>query len=218
MMIALTRFSRKHTVVLASWVAASLAGLGLLGIESTGAPIQDRQVPPVTFRAEDLDTPLPNSRGEDGTIAADMESGVALPDPHSMLPTPTPPVLVTSVSTADVQNNANSANPVATLYECIVPEICIDEYLWSLYQRTPKVDTNKVLERIKVPVQKKGKPRTVVKTITKYVEGDFTWKERALSGMITGSRSQAATRLRATAHIMAVAAAAAMATGLRPTS
>ena len=48
-------------------------------------------------------------------------------------------------------------------------EICIDEYLWSLYERTPKVDTNKVTERIKVTVKKKGKTRTVIKTITKYV-------------------------------------------------
>jgi len=62
--------------------------------------------------------------------------------------------------------------------ECLVAEICIDEYLWSLYERTPKVDTNKVLERIKVKVKtKKGKTRTVTKTNTKYVIGDFTWKD-----------------------------------------
>ncbi|MFL6972383.1 MAG: peptidase M15 [Xanthobacteraceae bacterium] len=62
--------------------------------------------------------------------------------------------------------------------ECLVAEICIDEYLWSLYERTPKVDTNKVLERVKVKVKtKKGKTRTVTKTNTKYVIGDFTWKD-----------------------------------------
>jgi hypothetical protein len=59
-----------------------------------------------------------------------------------------------------------------------VVEICIDEYLWSLYERTPKVDTNKVTERIKTTVKtKKGKTRTVIKTTTKYVIGDFTWKD-----------------------------------------
>jgi len=58
-----------------------------------------------------------------------------------------------------------------------VPQICIDDYLWSLYERTPKIDTNKVLERIKVTVKKKRKIRTVIKTITKYVVGDFTWKD-----------------------------------------
>jgi hypothetical protein len=66
---------------------------------------------------------------------------------------------------------------VETPNECLVAEICIDEYLWSLYQRTPKIDTNKVKERIKVTVKKKGKTRTITKTITKYVLGDFTWKD-----------------------------------------
>ena len=57
-------------------------------------------------------------------------------------------------------------------------DICIDEYLWSLYERTPKVDTNKVTEKIKATVKtKKGKTRTVTKTITKYVVADFTWKD-----------------------------------------
>ena len=56
-------------------------------------------------------------------------------------------------------------------------DACIDDYLWSLYERTPKVDTNKVTERIKKTVKKKGKTRTVTTTITKYVVGDFTWKD-----------------------------------------
>jgi hypothetical protein len=70
-----------------------------------------------------------------------------------------------------------AARPVDTLDECLVVDICIDEYLWSLYERTPKVDTNKVTERIKTTVKTKGKTRTVTKTITKYVLGDFTWKD-----------------------------------------
>jgi hypothetical protein len=70
-----------------------------------------------------------------------------------------------------------AARPVETLDECLVVEICIDEYLWSLYERTPKVDTNKVTEKIKTTVKTKGKTRTVTKTITKYVVGDFTWKD-----------------------------------------
>jgi hypothetical protein len=67
--------------------------------------------------------------------------------------------------------------PVETPNECLVAEICIDDYLWSFYERTPKVDTNKVTERIKATVRKKGKTRTVIKKITKYVVGDFTWKD-----------------------------------------
>jgi hypothetical protein len=70
------------------------------------------------------------------------------------------------------------ARPIETLDECLVIDVCIDEYLWSLYERTPKVDTNKVTERLKTTVKtKKGKTRTVTKTITKYVVADFTWKD-----------------------------------------
>src|SRR5262245_30570857 len=70
-----------------------------------------------------------------------------------------------------------AARPVEILDECLVLEICVDEYLWSLYERTPKVDTNKVTQRIKTTVKRKGKTRTVTKTITNYVVADFTWKD-----------------------------------------
>jgi hypothetical protein len=66
-----------------------------------------------------------------------------------------------------------------TLSECFVPEICMDEYLWAAYERTPKIDTNKLVQKIKTTVKRKGKTRTVTKTITKYVTGDFTWKDPA---------------------------------------
>jgi hypothetical protein len=71
-----------------------------------------------------------------------------------------------------------SVRPIEPLRECVT-DTCIDEYLWSLYQRTPKVDTIKVTERIKVSVKKKGKTRTVTRTVVKYVVSDFTWKDPA---------------------------------------
>jgi hypothetical protein len=59
-----------------------------------------------------------------------------------------------------------------------VSEECIDQYLWSLYQRAPKVDTRKVEEQIKTTVKKDdGKSHTVTKTLTKFVVEDFTWKD-----------------------------------------
>jgi hypothetical protein len=102
----------------------------------------------------------------------------ALPDSR---PTPPPatPVRLVSLFRPEPENEdpQPAARPVETLDECLVVDICIDEYLWSLYERTPKVDTNKVTERIKTTVKVKGKTRTVTKTITKYVVGDFTWKD-----------------------------------------
>ncbi len=99
---------------------------------------------------------------------------------------------------ARVQENGNtsppsmSANPaVATpaieipvdlseidrVDECIDAQVCIDRYLWSFYQRTKKVDTIKVPEQVKVAVKRKGRIRIVVKTVTKFVVEDFTWKD-----------------------------------------
>ena len=75
------------------------------------------------------------------------------------------------------ENLKPAVRPVETPNECLVAEICIDDYLWSFYQLTPKVDTNKMTARIKATVKKKGKLRTIVKTITRYVVGDFTWKD-----------------------------------------
>jgi hypothetical protein len=61
--------------------------------------------------------------------------------------------------------------------ECVLAQDCIDQYLWLVYERAPKLDTNKVKERIKVTVKTKGKTRTVMKTVIKLVDGDFTWKD-----------------------------------------
>ena len=61
--------------------------------------------------------------------------------------------------------------------ECLVMDICVDRYLWALYQRTPKEDTIKELERRKVTVKRKGKMVTVARTFTKLVDEDFGWKD-----------------------------------------
>jgi hypothetical protein len=61
--------------------------------------------------------------------------------------------------------------------ECLLTEDCIDRYLWSIYQRTRKVDTIKVPERKSVTVNRKGKTRTVTRTVIKLVDEDFTWKD-----------------------------------------
>jgi hypothetical protein len=59
--------------------------------------------------------------------------------------------------------------------ECL--DACIDRYLWTLYQRTPKEDSLRVHERRKVTIRRKGKMVTVTRTFTKLVDQDFTWKD-----------------------------------------
>jgi hypothetical protein len=120
--------------------------------------------------------PVQNVGEEIAVEVADTQSGNdVLPDPH---PAATPPVLVSLFRSEPLEEVLKPAvRPVEIVNECLVAEICIDEYLWSFYERTPKVDMNKVTEHIKATVKKKGKTRTVIKTIIKYVLGDFTWKD-----------------------------------------
>ena len=165
------------TVALACWVGAGLAGLGSHGIESTGAPIEVSRATSAT--AEHVDAPQATALGEDGVSVADIASGTAaLSDPPLMPQLATPPVPFAALRPTDpVQNAARSAVSSEALDACPEPDVCIDQYLWSLCERTPKVDSVKVEERIKVKVKNKGKTRTVVKTLTKYITEDFGWKD-----------------------------------------
>lgn len=69
------------------------------------------------------------------------------------------------------------ADTVAVLDECFVMDACIDRYLWTLYQRTPKEDSIKVEERRAVTAKRKGKTVTVMRSFTKLVDEDFGWKD-----------------------------------------
>ena len=118
----------------------------------------------------------------ENTAASDEPESIvvaASTDPSQMLPSESWPVQVATVSTPDPASNDVKA-AVSSLEirdECLVAEICIDQFLWAIYQRTPKEDTIKVQERRKVTVKKKGKTVTVTKTFTKLVDQDFTWKD-----------------------------------------
>ena len=131
----------------------------------------------------------------------------SLPDSLQTLERETPPVQVATASTSDlVDSGAKEAASAATLDEqlpdssqalvpetppdgkeavtstetpdeCLTSEACIDQYLWSVYQRAPKEYTTKVVERTKVIVKTDGKPQTVVKEFTRLVDEDFAWKD-----------------------------------------
>jgi hypothetical protein len=79
-----------------------------------------------------------------------------------------------SETPSDAKETVNSTE---TRDECLTREVCIDQYLWSVYQRTPKQDTVKVVEQRKMTVKTKGKSRTIIKEFTKLVDEDFTWKD-----------------------------------------
>ena len=226
-MISLQRFSALvslcGTVVLAAWLPAGLAEVGLPAPNGTEAAMEEVRLASVTDRDEQVDAAQATRLGEDGVPLVDMgrvETALHDPDP---LPTPTiplvriaspnmsdavqngtadaassfeiaeignrdappanpdpmrPPTILAALSPADpMQESKPGASSFEVLEACPEPEVCIDQYLWSLYERAPKVDTAKVTERIKVTVKKKGKARELVKTLTKYVTQDFAWKD-----------------------------------------
>ena len=93
---------------------------------------------------------------------ADLDATIALAEPMTNVALGRPDATPGSLNTSD---------------ECPGAQDCIDQYLWSIYERTRKVDTIKVPERIRVAVKKKGKSRTVTKTVIKLVAEDFGWKD-----------------------------------------
>jgi len=188
------------TLVLAGWVVAWLAGFSSAG--TGAAPIVDRHLPSLTAHAELADAPQATATDAAAVgktvvaAAAESVTGTAASTPaaadepesvaeaaltdssHTLLPE-TPPVQVATASTPDpVPNDAQKAvSSIEIPDECRVADVCIDQYLWALYQRTPKEDTIKVPEQRKVTVKKKRKTVTVTKSFTKLVDEDFTWKD-----------------------------------------
>jgi hypothetical protein len=96
------------------------------------------------------------------TALADPDARATLADPVIKVPLAEPEVNVSPLEASD---------------ECVLTQECIDQYLWSVYERARKVDTIKVEERIRVTVEENGKSHAVTKTLTKFVNEDFTWKD-----------------------------------------
>jgi hypothetical protein len=200
------------TAVLSGWVIAGLAGVGSARIENAAGalPIEVRHSPSLIADAQRANAPqaatvsavanadvAPTAEPVAKTVAdktalasADPASSVelTLPDSSPVQPPETPSMQVAAASTADLSPDEIKDTPASTIEivdECLVVDICIDRYLWALYQRTPKQDTMKVEEKRKVTIQvtvkKKRKKITVSKvvtrTFTKLVPQDFTWKD-----------------------------------------
>jgi hypothetical protein len=114
-----------------------------------------------------------------GLSAQAEVAGLATPENDAAQPPDTLSVQIAALVRLDPAEagTTEAASPVEDVDECAVAEACIDEYLWSLYQRAPKVDTIKVVEKIKATVRKKGKTRTITRTVTRLVDEDFAWKD-----------------------------------------
>ena len=118
----------------------------------------------------------------DMTAAPDKPQPIVvatLTDPAESLPAEIPPAQTPTAGTADAppQDAATPPDRIEIVGECIVVDACIDQYLWALYQRTPKEDTVNESELTKVTVKRKGKLVTVTRSFSRQVDNDFAWKD-----------------------------------------
>jgi hypothetical protein len=138
-------------------------------------PDSSQVVPPEAPSAEGVQARTPDPAPEkaaDTTASLDEPKPfvvASLTDSSQVFPpeevTTAPDTALPAVSTIEINE------------ECLVTEICIDRYLWALYERAPKVDAIKVHEQRKVTIKRKGKTKTVTRTFTRRVDEDFTWKD-----------------------------------------
>lgn len=139
--------------------------------------------PEVAAAVELMAKPFADTKPVTDTATAEAEPRplvvAALTDPAQVLPEETPPAQTAMAGTADPppQDTATTAGRIEIVGECLVAEACIDQFLWALYQRTPKEDTIKERELRKVTVKRKGKLVTVTRSFIRLVDNDFTWKD-----------------------------------------
>ncbi len=192
-----------RSVILATGVVGLLAAFGPAAIQNTGATTpKDISAPPFSTEQELAGAPQPSSMLNDDLCQTDVatselslargevaDASSALNKPKPVVetssinspdapPTEPAPVQVAMANPSDLEpGDAGKAVSSIEIDECRVVDNCVDRYLWALYQRTPKEDTIKELERRNVAVKRKGKMVTVAKAFTKLVDEDFGWKD-----------------------------------------
>jgi hypothetical protein len=182
-------------VVLAGW--GTVGHFGSHRVEDSAPPVVSAQARTVAGRTESIPAPqvvtreeaphavaaegAPQAVASEAAPAPANEDAVAVDEQAIAELAPpareTPGAQLTSLGTpAPVPSDAKPAT-LGTADDCAAIDSCVDHYLWALYQRTPKLDTIKVSEKVKVTVTTKGKTRTVSKTVAKLVDEDFGWKD-----------------------------------------
>jgi D-alanyl-D-alanine carboxypeptidase len=197
------RFATVAAVLCETALVACVAGFGSTGTETKSAvAIVDRLAPALAANVEFAEAPratttaIGNAAVDTVDIATVVKSvtvsyatpaadepeptvKVASTDPSQVLPPEIPQMQMApaNLPSPEPRDTKEAVSSIEIIDECLVVDVCIDRYLWALYERTPKEDTIKVDEQRKVTVKKKGKLRTVTKTFTKLVDENFAWKD-----------------------------------------
>jgi hypothetical protein len=158
---------------------------------TASSPANDRYLAPaavdddVTPGAANLPSSESSTAPAGATAAADIDVPVvnspvmaSLERPDELLPAMLPGETVETNSASPQPNDVSPAtNSTGIVDECFVIDICVDRYLWQLYQRTPKEDSVREQKQRKITVRKKHRLVAITKTSTTVVDEDFGWKD-----------------------------------------
>lgn len=95
---------------------------------------------------------------------------IALEKPSDSLADPS----IASLPQTYVKEPESAAESVE---DCILKSVCVDQYLFALYEKAPKEDAVEVQGEKKVRIRKKGKIAIVTRKWTSVTEEDFSWKD-----------------------------------------
>ena len=189
-------------VCLAVLGSADVGNTGAAVAERAAPPAIDTapavQPLPIAFSAADVADVTRSITAEPAEAAIKPDTDKSESDPivtaaltnsPEVAPTEAPPkpaeeTKVASLEPGDVDQasgspaaGSNAASSLDALDQCPPEDACIDRYLWTLYQRTPKEDAIRVSEQRKVSVKRKGRMVTVTRTFTTTTDEDFSWKD-----------------------------------------
>jgi hypothetical protein len=125
---------------------------------AAAAPAANKPDPIVTAALTNSSEVLP----PETSPAQAAQTGVVTEAPSEANRTAAPSVIPDSIEIVD---------------ECFVVDICVDRYLWTLYQRAPKEDSVRTEHQRQVTIKKKRKLVTVTRTFTTVTDEDFSWKD-----------------------------------------
>ncbi len=117
--------------------------------------------------------PMPTPKQPEPIVTAALADPSETSSPETALDSAAKTNLA-SLDPGDTNPASGAANDPG---DCAAADSCINQYLWTLYQRTPKEDTVKEQQQRQVSVKKKGKLVTVTRSVTTLVDEDFSWKD-----------------------------------------
>jgi hypothetical protein len=166
-----------------------LLATGSEGLQATGAATPTDIGIPSSSTMATAPQPRSMSNGDPNQIhlQTPLKSHVAMTElslagdvaHEPVAPTEPASVQIASANPSDMEpvDTNKATTSIDIVGECQVVDICIDRYLWALYQRTPKEDTIRTREWRKVAVKRKRKKVIVSRAFTRLVDQNFGWKD-----------------------------------------